>query len=307
MTSNSYVLITPARNEEALIEKTIRAVTAQTILPLKWVIISDKSTDRTDEIIKKYASSYSFIEFERITDQGEWNFSSKVNAINSGLKKIVNLEFELIGFLDADVTFESNYYEQVLMQFKKNEKLGIGGGMILELSGDTFKHLNYNVNSVAGAVQLFRKTCFDKIGGYIPLQSGGIDAVAEVMARMNGWQVRSFPEIYAYHHRKIGVTKGNILSSKWRYGTRDYLMGTHPLFMFLKSIYRFREKPYVLSGLLMIFGYLWPFLRKKNIPIPHDVVEYTRKEQMKRIVSALTRSKYTYDTQKQGSNGEDAP
>ncbi len=110
------------------------------------------------------------------------------------------------------------------------------------------------------------------------------------MARMNGWQVRSFPEIKAYHHRKIGITKGNLLSSKLRYGTRDYLIGTHPLFMFLKSIDRFREKPFVIGGLARMCGYLWPLLRNKKIPIPPDVVEYTRREQMNRIVSALTGS-----------------
>lgn len=288
MTINKYVLITPARNEEAYIEKTIRAVSAQTILPLKWVIVSDRSTDRTDDIIKAYAAKYPFIEFDRIDNHNQWDFSSKVTAINSGLRSLVNLDYEFIGIVDADITFECNYYEQVLMKFKENERLGIAGGMIHELSGGKFKALKYNLNSVAGAVQLFKRNCFEKIGGYIPLQTGGIDAVAEVMSRMNGWQVRSFPEICAYHQRKIGVTRGNILTSKLRYGRRDYLIGTHPFFMLLKSINRFQEKPYILSGLLMMCGYFWPFLRKQNIPIPHDVVEYTRREQLNRILSVFT-------------------
>ena len=42
-----YVLITPARNEDEYIGKTIEAVIAQTIKPEKWVIISDGSTDKT--------------------------------------------------------------------------------------------------------------------------------------------------------------------------------------------------------------------------------------------------------------------
>lgn len=285
---NKYVLITPARNEESYIEKTILSVIAQSILPEKWVIVSDRSTDQTDEIIKKYSAKYSFIEYCRIDKETNRNFSSKVNAINSGIKKIDNLDYEFIGILDADITFENNYYERVLMKFKENEQLGITGGMILELSCSTFKSLKYNVNSVAGAVQLFRRKCFERIGGYIPLQTGGIDAVAEVMARMNGWHVRSFPEISAYHHRVIGGANGNILTSSLRYGKRDYLIGTHPLFMFLKSINRFQEKPYVIRGLLMMCGYLWSLLQKKKIPLPINVVEYTRREQMNRILSTLT-------------------
>jgi len=50
-----YALVTPARNEEALIEQTILSVVAQTIRPVRWVIVSDGSTDGTDEIVKRHA------------------------------------------------------------------------------------------------------------------------------------------------------------------------------------------------------------------------------------------------------------
>jgi hypothetical protein len=41
MMNIDYVLVTPARNEERFIEKTIRSVIVQTVLPKKWIIVSD--------------------------------------------------------------------------------------------------------------------------------------------------------------------------------------------------------------------------------------------------------------------------
>ena len=67
-TNLSYVLITPARNEEAYIEKTIRSVISQTVLPKKWVIVSDGSTDQTDDIVKKYVSKNTWMELVRMPD-----------------------------------------------------------------------------------------------------------------------------------------------------------------------------------------------------------------------------------------------
>jgi len=53
-----YVLITPARNEEAFIEKTLQSVIKQTILPAKWVIVNDGSTDATSSIVRPYLGLY---------------------------------------------------------------------------------------------------------------------------------------------------------------------------------------------------------------------------------------------------------
>lgn len=52
----NYILITAAKNEDAYIERTIIvSVINQTLLPENWIIISDGSTDNTDDIIKRYA------------------------------------------------------------------------------------------------------------------------------------------------------------------------------------------------------------------------------------------------------------
>ena len=290
MPSERYVLITPARNEESYIEKTIQALISQTIFPKKWMIVSDGSTDRTDDIVTKYACKYEFIQLVRMPHDGYRNFGSKVSSIDAGYSLLKNTRYNFIGILDADVSFGFDYFERVLERFKQNPKLGIGGGIILELHNGQFKRLNYNLNSVAGAVQFFRKKCYKDIGGYIPLKHGGIDAVAEVMARMYDWEVKTFSEIQVYHHRRIGVTKGKVLKSKYRYGVRENIIGTHPMFLVLKSIDRFRKKPYFVGGILMMIGYLFSWLRRDNRPIPYEVIRHNRKEEKRRLRHSFQRT-----------------
>jgi biofilm PGA synthesis N-glycosyltransferase PgaC len=80
----AYVLITPARNEARFIELTIQSVVAQTARPLRWVIVSDGSTDGTDEIVSKYAAEHRWMELIRMPERAERNFAGKVHAFNAG-------------------------------------------------------------------------------------------------------------------------------------------------------------------------------------------------------------------------------
>src|SRR5947209_1773572 len=107
--SLSYVLITPARNESKFIESTIQSVIKQTLLPLKWVIVSDGSTDGTDDIVKKYAISHTWIELVRMPERQERHFAGKVYAFNAGYERVRNVEYDIVGSLDADVSFDEEY------------------------------------------------------------------------------------------------------------------------------------------------------------------------------------------------------
>src|ERR1700747_1499442 len=106
----AYILITPARNEALFIEKTIVSVVAQTMRPIKWVIVSDGSTDATDDIVCKYVREYSWIELVRTPEHRERHFAAKVHAFNAGYARVKDLEYEIIGNLDADVSFDERDY-----------------------------------------------------------------------------------------------------------------------------------------------------------------------------------------------------
>jgi poly-beta-1,6-N-acetyl-D-glucosamine synthase len=199
----SYVLITPARNEEANIGRTIKSVVAQTILPKKWVIVSDGSTDRTDDIVNEHLPGNSWIELIRMPERTERNFAAKVACFNRGYEKVEALDFEIVGNLDADISFEdAEYFVFLLEKFMADPRLGVSGTPFVE-DGKHYDYRFTSIEHVSGACQLFRRECFEEIGGYIPIKGGGVDWAAVTTARMKGWKTRTFTEKRCLHHRKI--------------------------------------------------------------------------------------------------------
>lgn len=242
----SYVLITPARNEEASIEKTIQSVVSQTVLPGKWVIVSDGSTDRTDEIVKKYVSGHSWIELIRMPEHRDRQFAAKVSAFNAGYGKVKDVKYDIIGNLDADITFGKDYLEFLLGKFAENSELGVVGTPFVEEG----KHYDYrftNIEHVSGACQLFRRECFEEIGGYIPIKGGGIDWTAVTTARMKGWKTRTFTEKVCHHHRKMGTGNTSAIMTWFRQGRKDYFLGNHPFWEIFRVVYQMTKKPVVIG------------------------------------------------------------
>jgi poly-beta-1,6-N-acetyl-D-glucosamine synthase len=284
--SYAYALITPARNESEFIEQTIKSVIGQTILPVKWVIVSDGSTDGTDDIIKKYAFAYPWIELVRMPERRERNFSGKVLAFNAGYKRLNGLKYDIIGNLDADISFEEDYIAFLLGKFVENQQLGVGGTPFREGSNQ-YNYRFVSIEHVSGACQLFRRKCFEEIGGYKPRKIGGVDLVAVLTARMNGWQTRTFTEKTCIHHRKMGKEEYVGLMGLYRVGRGDYMLGVHPAWEFFRSIYFMKNKPFVLGGCLRLAGFYWAMLTRVEKSMSNDLVDFRRKEQLIRLMAFI--------------------
>src|SRR5438132_1057039 len=127
-----YVLITPARNEATFIQKVLDAVISQTWLPERWVIVDDGSTDRTAQIVESYAACFSWIELLHRPQHLERSFAGKVHAFNAGLERVQSLDFQVLGNLDADLSFEPDYLQFLLEKFASDPKLGVAGTPFLE-------------------------------------------------------------------------------------------------------------------------------------------------------------------------------
>lgn len=282
-----YALITPAHNEEEYIEKTIESVISQTILPKKWVIVSDGSTDDTDNIVAKYAAKYDFIQLVHIDRDPTRNFGSAIRAINTGYEQLKGVKYDFVGNLDADVVLQRDYYESILRRFQANPRLGLAGGIVCDRRWGKVEEKFTAADSVRGPIQLFRRRCYEQIGGHSHIGMGGYDTVAEIKARMHGWQVRTFPEIKALHLRSTGTAKSGILSARFRQGKIEYRVRYHPLFEIAKCLSRIREKPYLFGSLFRLSGYCWSFLRKEQPVLPDDVVRYLRSEQLSKLKALI--------------------
>jgi glycosyltransferase involved in cell wall biosynthesis len=279
-----YVLITPARNEQAFLEATIIAVLHQTIRPLLWVIVSDGSTDRTEEIVRRYSTKNRWIELISLPQRHDRHFAGKVHAFNAGYERVKRLSYDVIGNLDADVSLEDpEYFAFLLTKFAQDSQLGVAGCPFRE--GTTQYDYRFSRKEhVSGACQLFRRECFEDIGGYIPLKIGAVDLMANVTARMKGWKTETFPEKFCVHHRQMGSAKDHFVGATFRSGYGDYLVGVHPAWQVSRSIYQMGRRPFILGGMLLLVGYLWGMIKREPKVISVDLVNFRRKEQKQWLI-----------------------
>src|SRR5262245_557248 len=64
------VVISPTRNEEATLPRTIASIEAQTLRPLRWILVDDGSTDRTPELMREAAARLPWVRVVTRPDRG---------------------------------------------------------------------------------------------------------------------------------------------------------------------------------------------------------------------------------------------
>jgi glycosyltransferase involved in cell wall biosynthesis len=281
---HSYVLITPAHNEGKNIGRLLVSVASQTSLPIKWVIVNDASTDNTAEVVQDFLRDFPWIELISMPESQDHNFASKVICFNAGYELVKSLDFDIIGNLDADVSFENDYFEFLLDKFAKDPSLGVGGTPFVEDNGyssieDSFEGEKH----VAGGCQLFKRKCFEEIGGYITNREGGIDWIAVTTARMKGWTTRSFREKVFHHHRSLGTGRSGSVLAIYNYGRKDFYLGNHQFWELIRALYRMAKRPYVYGGIILFSGYLWASISRMNRPISKELIRFHRKEEMQTL------------------------
>lgn len=283
----SYVLITPARNEEEFLEKTIESVIKQTVLPMKWVIVDDGSTDRTAQIVKRYLVQHPWINLVQMPQRRDRSFAGKVAAFYAGYEKVGQLPWEIIGNLDGDISFDPEYFKFLVGKFVGDLTLGAAGTVFREEGYSTDKDSFEGRSHVAGGCQLFRRQCWEQIGGYIPHRAGGIDWIAVTTARMLGWKTESFREKWFFHYRRLGTAERGVFSSLFSYGKKDYYLGGHPVWELFRVAYRVGKRPFIVGGAALGMGYCWASLCRLPRPVSPELMAFHRKEQITKLRTIL--------------------
>ncbi|MEO5925032.1 MAG: glycosyltransferase family 2 protein [Bryobacteraceae bacterium] len=278
-----YVVVSPARNEADYIKLTLQSLVAQTAQPLKWVIVSDGSTDGTDDIVREFSALYPWIELLRMPERKERDFSGKVGAFKAGFARVQDLPYEVVVSLDADISFDSEYFAFLLEKLHADSRLGLVGTPFEEGGKPVYDYRFVSDEHVSGACQVFRRECFEAIGGYIPVKGGGIDYIAVTTARMKGWKTRTFTEKACTHHRVIGTAQNGVLTARFKVGRKDYAMGHHPLWEAFRSVYQMSRRPYVLGGIALFSGFVAGTIRGAERPVSRELIAFIRADQMRRL------------------------
>ena len=282
LSSPKYIVITPVRNEQEHLPKTIASMVAQTVLPTRWIIVDDGSKDETGAIADRAAAQYPWIRVVHRQDRGSRQAGSGViAAFDDGFKLVPGAEWDAVVKFDGDLSFGPDFFERCLLEFELNPKLGMTGGTcckevdgvaVPECTGDPPFH-------VRGATKIYRRVCYEAIGGL--LAAPGWDTVDEIKANMLGWETRTLP-VPLIHHRPTGDAYG--AWSNWvKNGLANYVIGYHPLFMACKCLRRIFIRPYVTAGVGLMCGFLKGYF--KGIPQVDDepMIRFVRKQQWRAL------------------------
>jgi len=283
MKNSKYVVVTPVRDEADNIEKTIYSMVMQTCLPERWIIIDDGSTDDTPDIISKAVKKHKWISAVYRTNRGYRKAGGGViEAFYEGYRMIENLSWEYIVKLDGDISFQANYFERCFKYFELEPELGVGGGTIFNYRNGRLKvdSANDPPFHVRGATKIYRRKCWMQISPLV--KAPGWDTIDEIKANMLRWSTRTFKDIILIQHKPTGAVDGG-WKNWFKNGQANYFTGYHPGFMLLKCLKRLTERPFPVPAIALAAGYFTKYLRKEHRLADLNVINYIRKEQIRRI------------------------
>lgn len=276
-----YIIITPVRNEESYIEKTIQSVVSQTIKPVQYILVNDGSTDNTGIIIDAFAKEYDWIKTIERPPKEHSPGAGVVDAFYEGFNLIESDDWDYVVKLDGDLEFESFYFERLMEEFSKNPKLGLASGTTYEPHNGKLVKDTMPDDHVRGAAKMYKKDCWIEIGGIERIL--GWDTIDELKAQTRNWETKSFKDLVLIHYKPIGFKQKNIVKREFKAGERQHYLGYLSLFAILRGFYRMLQKPIFIAGFLNIIGFLSAKLtRKKQIP-EKDLIRHLKKKQWKRL------------------------
>jgi glycosyltransferase involved in cell wall biosynthesis len=281
--NGQYILLTAAKDEEACIAEVIQSVLNQTVRPLAWFIMDDGSIDRTASIVRQFAAEHPFIRLQSASARGGRNFGSQYKAIIAAYDLAKSLEFDFVAVQDADqAPAQENYYQSILKEFQSNPGLGLASGFVYERPNGVWECRQGNSKDSVAASVVFRRSCFDQIGGYTPLYYGGSDWLIQLDAKMAGWEILTRPDLHIHHYR-LTSSAGGIWRGKFRAGMMDASFGSHPIFELIKCCRRATGRPFVLGSIVRFSGYIWWRLAGRKPLIAREKVAFLKKEQTAKL------------------------
>ena len=259
-----YVLISPCRNEADYMRQCLDTVIAQSVRPLKWLVVDDGSTDDTARILSEYARLHPWITVVTRKDRGRRSVGPGViEAFYAGYDTINPDDYDYICKLDLDLRLPPRYFEVLMQRMEANPRIGTCSGKSYVEDRGALVHEGQGDETSLGMTKFYRVACFREIGGFVrEVMWDGIDCHR---CRMKGWIACSWdePGLRFVHLRRMGSSDQSIFTGRMRHGYGQYFMGTSLVYMIASAINRMSEKPYFLGSLAMLWGWIRSALQGK--------------------------------------------
>jgi len=277
-----HVVVTPVYNEEKYLKTFIDSIINQTILPELLILVDDNSSDSSASIIKEYEAEFDWIKYVYHPSKKKKVQGSKViEAFNFGISN-ANIEFEeidIISKIDADLELPSNYFESIILALVANPKIGLVGGFVKERQNTVWVDILSKDYHVRGALKSYRKSCYFKIGGLMPVL--GWDGLDEMKLFKLGWQTKNI-NIGVKHFRPAD-NDYNQISLSYKRGRYNYKNGGNLLLALIRSVVRLKNKPYVIAGIMYFLGYLRAMLKREEKNVSNELASFINKFHFKRL------------------------
>lgn len=291
MTGQTYVVVSPCRNEADFMRRTLDSMVAQTARPALWVIVDDGSTDETPQILADYVRDYDWIKVVPKLDRGHRAVGpGVVEAFYAGLETVALDPYDHIVKLDLDLDLPPRYFEILLDRMAADPRIGTASGKpYIRRNGQLVSERKSNDMSV-GMTKLWRRTCFEAIGGLV--REVMWDAIDCHKARQLGWKAVSWDEsdLRFEHLRPMGSSQTSIYAGRRRHGFGQYFMGSDPLYFSATAVFRSLEPPYVLGGLSMLQGFFGAMLRGDRQLDDPDLRRFIKRYQRRILLTGRSRA-----------------
>lgn len=271
---------------------TLESVAAQTVLPKRWIIVDDGSTDATPAILDEYAGKYDWITIIHKPDRGHRAVGPGViEAFYVGYEQIKPEDFTYLCKLDLDVDLPHCYFEELMKRMEADPRIAsCSGKAFFRNAQGELQSENISDDMSLGMTKFYRVVAFEAIGGFVrEVMWDGIDCHK---ARMLGWKAVSWdtPNLRFEHLRPMGSSQTSILTGRRRHGFGQYYMGTGILFLLVSAVNKMRQKPYILGGLAIVLGYFEAMLRRAERHGDEDLRHFIRCYQRRAMMVGKARA-----------------
>jgi biofilm PGA synthesis N-glycosyltransferase PgaC len=254
----TYAIITPARNEADTLGRLADALRRQTLLPVRWVIVENGSTDQTGDVAQTLAARFEWVRLLRLPESGLRERGAPiVRALHAGLD-VLDVEPDVVVNVDADVTMEPDYFERLLLAFAQDPSLGIAGGSAWESSDGEWRQRFVTGGTVWGATRAYRWACLSDV---LPLEERhGWDGIDQLKARSRGWETKTLTDLPFRHHRVEGQHDESMWAHWLANGDTAYFMGYRPWYLLARTLHRMRRSP---AAFGLVYGYLFAAVHRR--------------------------------------------